>query len=126
MPTKNVVDTFEVKSYDTPDEKRRPSKSVIDIVTVGDYTLGRFSFEPGWKWSECIKPVVQTDSCQNSHVGVCISGGLTVRTDGGQEHAVKAGDAYTIPPGHDAWVTSDEPFVGIEFISAANYAKRGE
>ena len=126
MPTKNVVDTFEVKSYDTPDEKRRPSKSVIDIVTVGDYTLGRFSFEPGWKWSECIKPVVQTDSCQNSHVGVCISGGLTVRTDGGQEHAVKAGDAYTIPPGHDAWVTGDVPFVGIEFISAANYAKRGE
>ena len=78
----NVVTQLQVKSHNSPDEKRRPDKSEIDIVSVGDSTIGRFSFEPGWRWSECIKPVVHTDSCQNSHVGFCVSGRLTVERGG--------------------------------------------
>jgi len=119
MPTKNVVDTFEVKSYDTPDEKRRPSKSVIDIVTVGDYTLGRFSFEPGWKWSECIKPVVNTRSCELHHEGMVAAGRMHVRHDDGTELEIGPGDAYVIEPGHDAWIVGSEVFVGYEFDSKA-------
>ncbi|GAB4098563.1 cupin domain-containing protein [Sinomonas halotolerans] len=121
--TPNVVRTLDRKSHDDPDERRTPEKSQIDVVHVGDYTIGRFSFEPGWRWSECIKPVVGTESCQNNHVGYCVSGSLTVRLASGEEATVNAGDSYTIPPGHDAWVNGSEKFVGLEFLSAATYAK---
>jgi hypothetical protein len=122
----NVVTQLQVKSHNSPDEKRRPDKSEIDIVSVGDYTIGRFSFEPGWRWSDCIKPVVNTDSCQNSHVGFCVSGKLTVETTDGGRIDIAAGDSYTIPPGHDAWVDGGDRFVGVEFLSAAAYAKAAE
>lgn len=119
----NTVTTLTVKSHDDPDERRRPDKSEIDIVDLGEYTLGRFTFEPGWRWSECIKPVVHTDSCQSNHVGYCVSGSLEVRLESGESISIKAGDSYTIPPGHDAWVVGEERFVGLEFLSAATYAK---
>ena len=95
----NLVTQLQVKSHNTPDEKRRPDKSEIDIVSVGDYTIGRFSFAPGWRWSDCIKPVVQTDSCQNNHVGFCVSGRLTVETTDGGRIDIAAGDSYTIQIG---------------------------
>ncbi|HEY8700786.1 MAG TPA: cupin domain-containing protein [Arthrobacter sp.] len=122
MPA-NVVTQLEVKSHNSPDEQRRPDKSAIDVVTVGDYTVGRLTFDPGWRWSDCIKPVVQTDSCQNSHVGFCVSGGLVVETTDGNRININPGDSYTIPPGHDAWVEGDQAFVGVEFLSAADFAK---
>lgn len=125
MPT-NTVTTLAVKSHNSPDEKRTPDKSEIDLVTVGDYTIGRFSFEPGWRWSEAIKPVVKTESCQNNHVGFCVSGTLEVQTTDGAKATITAGDSYTIPPGHDAWVVGDERFVGVEFLSAATYAAPAE
>ncbi|MCX6500676.1 MAG: cupin domain-containing protein [Arthrobacter sp.] len=122
----NVVTQLQSKSLNTPDEKRRPDKSEIDIVSVGDYTIGRLTFGPGWRWSDCIKPVVNTDTCQNSHVGFCVSGRLSVEmTDGGRID-ITPGDTYTIPPGHDAWVEGTDPFVGIEFLSAATFAKAAE
>ncbi|WP_445154221.1 cupin domain-containing protein [Arthrobacter sp. Hor0625] len=122
----NVVTQLQVKSHNSPDEKRRPDKTEVDIVSVGDYTIGRLSFEPGWRWSDCIKPVVNTDACQNSHVGFCVSGQLTVETTDGGRISIAAGDSYTIPPGHDAWVEGSEGFVGIEFLSAADFAKSAE
>lgn len=125
MPT-NVVAQLDVKSHNTPDEKRRPDKAEVDVVTVGDYTIGRLTFEPGWRWSESIKPVVNTDSCQNSHVGFCVAGKLVVETTDGKRINITEGDSYTIPPGHDAWVEGDKPFTGIEFLSAATFAKAAD
>ncbi|MDP9884507.1 quercetin dioxygenase-like cupin family protein [Sinomonas atrocyanea] len=119
----NTVTSLNVKSHDNPDEKRRPDKSEIDLVTVGDYTIGRLTFAPGWRWSECIKPVAGTDTCQNNHVGYCISGTLEVHLATGESATITAGSSYTIPPGHDAWVVGDETYVGLEFLSAAAYAK---
>ncbi|GAA2203650.1 cupin domain-containing protein [Sinomonas flava] len=119
----NAVTTLNVKSHDDPDEKRRPDKSEIDLVTVGDYTIGRFTFSPGWSWSGCIKPVVGTDSCQNNHVGYCVAGTLEVQLTSGETATITAGSSYTIPPGHDARVVGDETFVGLEFVSAATFAK---
>ena len=123
MGTPVAVSTFEVKSHDAPDETRTPNKTRIEVVRLAGYTLGRFNFEPGWRWSECIKPVVGTASCQNSHVGYAVSGRLTVRLDDVTEKTISAGDSYTIPPGHDAWVEGNEPFVGTEVMSAEQYAK---
>ena len=113
----------EAKSLESPDEVRTPPKTRIDIVNVGAAEVGRFSFEPGWKWSECIQPVVKTDSCQNEHLGYVVSGRLHIVHGDGTERDVTAGDVYFIAPGHDAWVLGDEPFVGVEFKSAATYAK---
>lgn len=122
MPT-NQVRTLEVKSHETPDEVRRPEKTEVNLVVLGDYTIGRFTFEPGWRWTECIQPVAQTESCQNNHVGYCVSGTLEVELTDGTKATIKEGTSYTIPPGHDAKVVGDEAFVGIEFLSAASYAK---
>jgi len=119
----NTVTALQVKSFDHPDEKRRPLKSVIDVVKVGDNTVGRFTFEPGWTWSECIKPIVKTEFCEINHLGFCLSGSLNVRTPDGITISISAGDAFAIPAGHEAWVTSDEHFVAVEVMSAASYAR---
>jgi len=123
MATPVPVSRFESKSHDSPDETRSPAKTRIEIVRLEGYTLGRFNFEPGWRWSECVKPVAGTDSCQNSHVGYAVSGEITVRLDDGTEKRIKAGESYTIPPGHDAWVEGNDSFVGLEVMSAEQYAK---
>ena len=111
--------------FDSPDETRTPDKTRVDVVHVGDTAAARLTFEPGWKWSECVKPVAGTDSCQLRHVGVVGSGTLTVTHEDGTEMELSAGDAYVIEPGHDAWVVGDEPVVGFEFESrtAEEYAK---
>ena len=123
MTTPVSVKAFGAKSHDTPDERRAPSKSQIDIVRLEGFTLGRLTFQPGWRWSECIKPVVGTDSCQVSHVGYVVSGHLIIQLKDGRKQTIRAGQSYTIPPGHDAWVEGKEPFVGLEVMSAEQFAK---
>jgi quercetin dioxygenase-like cupin family protein len=118
-----VVTRLESKSHDKPDETRTPQKTRVDVVRLEGFTLGRFTFEPGWRWSECVKPVAGTDSCQVSHVGYAVSGQIRVFMNDGSEGTVSAGESYTIPPGHDAIVVGDAPFVAIEVMSAEEYAK---
>lgn len=113
----------ETKNMDTPDEVRSPDKTRVDVVTVGSSEVGRLTLQPGWRWSECIKPVVGTDSCQAEHLGYSISGRMHVEHEDGTTVEIGPGEAYVIAPGHDAWVLGDEEFVGVEFKSAATYAK---
>jgi hypothetical protein len=110
-------------SFDAPDETRTPDKTKVEVVRLGGQTAARVTFQPGWKWSECIKPVAGTDSCQARHVGTMVSGRLHVVHDDGSEAEVVPGHAYVIEPGHDAWVVGDEPTVAFEFESADTYAK---
>jgi len=123
MTSPVAVTQFEVKSHNSPDEVRSPDKTRVEVVRLEGFTLGRFNFQPGWRWSECVKPVVKTDLCQVSHVGYAVSGRITVRLNDGTEKSISAGESYTIPPGHEAWVEGNEPFVGIEVMSAEQYAK---
>ena len=104
-------------------EVRTPDKTRVDVVRVGSSEVGRFTFEPGWRWSECIKPVVGTDSCQAEHLGYALAGRIQVEHEDGTTVEIGPGDAYVIAPGHEAWVVGDEQFVGVEFKSAAEYAK---
>jgi len=96
----------------TPDEVRASAKSRIEVMQVGATEVGRLTFEPGWKWSECIEPVVQTDSCQAEHLGLAIFGRIRVHEDG-TRGGLSAGDGYRIAAGHDAWGLGDEPFGGV-------------
>lgn len=123
MVTPVSVSKFEIKSHSAPDETRTPNKTRVEVVRLQGFTIGRFNFEPGWRWSECVKPVVGTESCQVSHVGYAVAGRLAIRLEDGTERTISAGDSYTIPPGHDAWVVGNEPFVGIEVMSADQYAR---
>jgi hypothetical protein len=123
MATPVSVSTFEVRSHDAPDEVRSPDKSRIEVIRLDGFTFGRFNFEPGWRWSECVKPVVGTDSCQVSHAGYVVSGELHVRLNDGTEKILRPGDSYTIPPGHDGWNEANEPFVAIEVMSAEQFAR---
>ncbi len=113
------------RNFDSPDESRTPAKTRVDVVDVNGSKAARLTAQPGWKWSECIKPVVGGDSCQAKHLGVVVSGRMHVVHDDGSEIDIAAGDAYAIDPGHDAWVIGDEAFVGYEFESptAATFAK---
>ena len=111
------------KSFDTPDETRTPDKTRVEVVRLGGATAARFTFQPTWRWSECVKPVAGTDSCQARHVGAIVSGRLHVVHNDGTEGEVGPGDAYVIEPGHDAWVVGDEAVVAFEFESAETYAR---
>ena len=124
MSTPLTVTKFEAKSHNSPDEVRNPDKTRVEVVRFDGLTFARFNFEPGWRWSECVKPVAKTDLCQVSHAGYAVSGRITVRLKDGTQKTIGAGESYTIPPEHDAWVEGNERFVGIEVLSAEQYAKR--
>jgi len=112
-------------NFDSPEETRTPEKTRVDVVRAGATTAARMVLEPGWSWSECIKPVAGTDSCQARHVGFVQAGTLHVTHDDGSEAELGAGDAYVIEPGHDAHVVGDQQFIAYEFEprAAEEYAR---
>jgi mannose-6-phosphate isomerase-like protein (cupin superfamily) len=113
----------EKQSMDSPHEVR-PYKAHghMDVVTLGDFTLGRGVFEPGWRWSEDVKPIAGTDSCQVHHTGYCLSGQMTIQFDDGSELTVGPGDVMVAEPGHDAWVVGDEACIFLD-TGIAGYAR---
>lgn len=116
---------LEKKALSEPDEYRpfQDGKGRLAVVTVGDVTMGRGEFEPGWRWSEHVKPIVGTDCCQAAHTGVVLEGRIVVKMNDGSEMEFGPGDAFYMPPGHDAWVVGDRRCVLIDFTGVAKYAK---
>jgi hypothetical protein len=114
---------IETRDFSAPDEIRTPDRTKVEIVNLAGGQIGRYTFQPGWRWSECIKPVAGTDRCQVDHVGYTVSGRLHVVHEDGSESDVRAGHVYRIAPGHDAWVVGDEPVVTVEFQGAAHFAE---
>jgi Cupin domain len=116
---------IEVKRFETPDETRAfAGHGKSEVVHVGGRTVGRGVFEPGWRWSQDVKPIAGTDSCEVSHLGYCVSGRMRITMDGGAATEIGAGDVAAIPPGHDAEVLGDEPCVLLDFGEIEEYAKR--
>jgi len=116
---------LDIQNIDKPTETR-PFKAHghVDVVTLGEFTIGKGVFEPGWRWSDDVKPIAGTDSCQARHTGVCVSGRMIVRMDDGTETMIAPGDVMVIEPGHDAWTVGDEACVLYDTsIVASNYAK---
>lgn len=114
---------LEGKSFDSPDEVREfKANGRVELVNLSTGPVGRGTFEPGWKWSNDVKPLAGTDSCQVPHVGYVLSGRMTVRMDNGDEHTYAPGEAFNMPPGHDAWTEGDEACVLVDFGGLKGYA----
>jgi hypothetical protein len=115
----------EVKSFDSPDETRPfEGNGKADVLNIGGRVVGRGVFEPGWRWSENVKPIAGTDSCEVSHLGYCVSGRMKILMDDGSELDISPGDVFAIPPGHDAEVVGEEECVSLDFGEFGEYAKR--
>ncbi len=112
------------RNFKTADEVRRPDKGELRVVRVGKGSIAKATLQPGWKWSQSVKPIAKTKSCQASHFGVVVSGRCHISQDDGAQLDLGPGDAFAIPPGHDAWVVGNEPFEAYEFESqtAESYA----
>jgi hypothetical protein len=113
----------ECKGFADADEVREFSKGRLELIKIGGATVGRATFEPGWRWSTCVQPIAKRESCQAAHLQYHLSGVLRVRMDNGAELDCKAGDISLLPSGHDAWVVGDEPVVVVDFQGMVDYAK---
>ena len=114
---------LQAKSFDRPDEVRTFDKGKLELLNIDGRTVGRATLQPGWKWSESVKPLVKTKSCEAPHFQYHVSGVLRVKTDSGEEKDFKAGDVSMLGAGHDAWVVGNEPAVVVDFQGMVDYAK---
>jgi quercetin dioxygenase-like cupin family protein len=116
---------LEIKRFDSPDETRPfADKGQARVVNLGDNSALRGTFEPGWRWSDHVKPIAKTDSCQSPHLLYVLSGRMKVVMNDGTEGEVGPGDAARIDPGHDAWVVGEEACEVVDFGAMATYAKQ--
>ncbi len=111
-------------SFAKPDEIRQFNLGKVDVVSLGGVTFGRAIFEPGWRWSTCVKPIAGTASCMAPHLNLHISGRLHVAMDDGSEFEFGPGEISELPPGHDAWVVGNDAVVVIDISGMENYAKK--
>lgn len=117
------MDKMIKKSFKMPDETRTFPKGKLELINAGGITFGLATFEPGWKWSESVKPIAKTQSCLAPHKQYHISGQLHVVMDDGTEEEFGPGDISILPSGHDGWVVGDEPVVVIDISGMEEYAK---
>jgi hypothetical protein len=110
-------------SFQKPDEVRDFPNGKAEIVTVGDVQIGRLVLQPGWRWSNDVKPLAGTESCLAPHFQYHVAGRLAIRMDDGKEFVAGPGDVTSLPQGHDAWVVGDEPVMVVDWYGASNYAK---
>jgi hypothetical protein len=113
-----------LKRFEHQDEVRVFDKGRFEIVHIGGLTIGRASYEPGWKWSQDVAPLAGTALCEVEHVGLVVSGRAVVAFADGTQTELTPGSLFYIPPvAHDSWVVGDEPYVSLHFMGAAHYAK---
>jgi quercetin dioxygenase-like cupin family protein len=113
---------LELVNFDHPTEVRTFEKGKFELFRVGPTTLGRASYQPGWRWSEHVGAAAGASSCQVEHVGLVLSGQAVAKMDDGPEVVMRAGDFFYVPPGHDSWVVGDEPYVSLHILGSEGYA----
>jgi mannose-6-phosphate isomerase-like protein (cupin superfamily) len=118
-----VSSHVEKRSLDSPDERRPAGAGEGRVINLSGMSFLHMTLQPGWKWSKDVKPLAKTDSCQAPHIGYVISGRMRGVMDDGTEMELGPGDFYSIPPGHDAWVEGEEPYVAIDVTASEKWAK---
>ena len=111
------------RRFTEPSDVRTMPRGRIEVVELDDTVVGRMTYEPGWRWSVDVRPIAGTDTCQYHHVGMALSGLLRVQMPDGTELEIGPGDVFEIPPGHDAWVVGDEPWISVDFEAMRTYGK---
>jgi quercetin dioxygenase-like cupin family protein len=113
-----------LRRFESPDETRLMAKGKFEVVRLGGVTIGRATYEPGWRWSEHVGPTVGATRCHVEHVGLVLSGAATASLDDGRVIELRAGELFYIPPvPHDSWVLGDKPYVSLHFLGADHYAR---
>ena len=113
-----------LRRFESPDETRAMTKGTFEVVRIGGLTVGRATYEPGWRWSEHVGPAVGAALCAVGHVGLVVSGTATAALEDGRVYELRAGELFAIPAvPHDSWVVGDEPYVSLHFLGADHYAK---
>jgi quercetin dioxygenase-like cupin family protein len=118
-----MTDKAEQKSFHTPDETRTFERGTVDLVNIGGSEIGRLTLQPGWRWSDHVKPIAGTELCEAPHFQYHAKGTLHIQMADGSEFDARPGDVTALPQGHDAWVVGEEPVVVIDWWGASNYAK---
>jgi quercetin dioxygenase-like cupin family protein len=119
-----VMNDVILKRFDTPDETRTMAKGKFEIVRIGGLTVGRATYQPGWKWSVDVGAALGARRCTVEHVGLVVSGAATAAFEDGRVIELRAGELFYIPPvPHDSWVLGDEPYVSLHFLGAEHYAR---
>lgn len=113
-----------LKRFEAPDKVREFDKGRFELVRLGGVTIGRATYQPGWKWSADVGAAMGSESCMVEHVGMVLAGCATAAMDDGRVIEMKAGDVFYIPPGHDSWVVGDEPYVSLHFLGVDDYAHK--
>ena len=113
-----------LKRFDAPDEVREFEKGRFELVRLGGMTVGRATYQPGWRWSTHVGAGIGKSSCDVEHVGMVVSGCATAAMDDGRVFEMRAGDLFYIAPGHDSWVIGDEPYVSLHFLGTESYARK--
>jgi quercetin dioxygenase-like cupin family protein len=111
-----------LKRFDQPDEIRNFPKGKFELIQIGGITIGRATYQPGWKWSVHVGAAIGAKMCQVEHIGMVVSGKATAAMEDGRIIEMQAGDIFYIAPGHDSWVVGDEPYVSLHFLGAEKYA----
>ena len=114
----------EFKRFATPDEVRTFGHGKVELINIAGGSVGRLTLEPGWRWSQDVKPIVGTDWCTAPHFQYQLSGRLHIVMADGAEFDLGPGDVSNLPSGHDAWVVGDEPVVLVDWYGAINYARK--
>ena len=118
-----VTHETEHRTFNAPEDVREFTHGRAEIVTMGGSPIGRLVLEPGWRWSNDVKPIAQTEICEEPHFQYHVSGRLAIRMEDGTEFIAGPGDLTSLPRGHDAWVVGDEPVVVVDFYGASDYAR---
>lgn len=113
-----------LKRFEHPDEVRTFDKGKFEVVCAGGMTIGRATYEPGWKWSVDVGAALGKKSCDVEHVGIVVAGRATAAMDDGRVFEMRTGDVFYIPPGHDSWVVGDEPYISLHLMGAGTYATK--
>ena len=116
--------SIETRKFESPDDARAFPRGRFEVVKIGGMTIGRASYEPGWKWSEHVGKELGAALCEVEHVGLVISGCAAVKMRDGETRELRAGDLFWVPPGHDSWVVGNEPYVSLHFLGAERYAAK--
>ena len=123
MSTNTLTTQAEVKSFERADEVREFPTGRLELIHVKGKTIGRCTFEPGWRWATSVQPIAKTHSCEAPHFQYHVAGTLRIRMDDGTEFDCNPGDVSSLPSGHDAWVVGEVPAVVVDFQGMLHYAE---